>query len=60
MTVTVTDFVTVPPAPVQANAYVELVVGDTASVPDTGRGPDHAPNAVLDVESPHDQMRSDD
>ena len=58
--VIVTDLEAVPPLPVQARVYVEVVVGKTDCVPDVVFDPDQAPEAVQDVTLVEDQVSVDE
>ena len=52
VTVTITDFVALPPAPVHVSVYVEVTAGFTTCVPcvsDIALFPDQVPEAVQDV-----------
>jgi hypothetical protein len=59
-TVTVTDCVFVPPAPVQTSVYVPLAVGATDVEPEILCAPLHAPLAVHDVAFVEDHMSVED
>jgi hypothetical protein len=49
VTVTLTDRLIDPPAPLHARVYVALEVGETFCEPDVDLEPDHAPDAEHDV-----------
>ena len=57
VTVTVADWVALPPVPVQARVYVVATVGETGCVPETAFVPVHPPLAVHEVALVEDQVR---
>ena len=60
-TVTVADALCVPPAPVQERLKVLVLVSPPVdALPEVGRVPDHAPEAVQDVALVEDQVSVDD
>jgi len=61
VTVTVDDALCVPPAPLQERVNVPLLVSAPVdTLPDVGRAPDQAPDAVQDVALVEDQVSVDD
>lgn len=58
--VTVTDWLALPPGPVHVSVKLLVTVSAPVdSVPDTGRLPDHAPDAAQDVAFDADQLRTE-
>ncbi|OGM78607.1 hypothetical protein A2197_02860 [Candidatus Woesebacteria bacterium RIFOXYA1_FULL_48_16] len=57
VTLTVVDWLAVPPVPVQVNVYIVVAVGETVCDPEVAFVPDHAPDAVQTVALAEDQER---
>ena len=60
VTLTVTDFETLPPAPLHVRVYVVLAAGETLCVPDTAFAPVQPFDAVQEVAFVADQVSVED